>query len=74
MLLGKEHVVVSYLLGVKPNKPFADGSDVILVGCKLGQDNRWSADRIIMRSFAVIQLDHERSIYGDPNATWQCSK
>lgn len=74
MLLGKEHLFVNYLLGVRPEKPFADGSDVILVGCKIGQDSLWNANRIIMRSFAVIQLDHEKSVYVDPDSNWKCTK
>ncbi len=74
MLLGKDHVFVNYLLEVQPDKPFADGSDVILAGCKIGQDNLWAADRIIMNSFAVIQLEHEKSIYVDPHATWKCTE
>jgi hypothetical protein len=74
MLLGKNHVFVNYLLQIQPDKPFADGSDAILVGCKIGQDNLWSANRIIMRSFAVIQLDHEKSIYVDPGSNWNCTK
>ena len=74
MLLGKDHVFVNYLLQIQPDKPFADGSDVILVGCKIGQDRLWNANRIIMRSFAVIQLDHEKSIYVDPGSNWKCTK
>jgi hypothetical protein len=74
MLLGKDHVFVNYLLQLQPDKPFADGSDAILVGCKIGQDNLWNANRIIMRSFAVIQLDHEKSIYVDPESNWKCTQ
>lgn len=72
MVLGKEHVFVNYLVHVIPDQTFADGSNVILVGCKIGQDNLWAADRIIIHSFAVIQLDHEEAVLVDPEATWSC--
>jgi hypothetical protein len=72
MLLGKKFVYVNYLLGVVPDETFADGSDAILVGCQIKQDDKYGAERIIMRSYAVIQLDHEKSMYIDPGATWKC--
>jgi len=72
MVLGKEHVFVNYLVRVIPDQSFSDGSNVILVGCKIGKDNLWAADRVIIHSFAVIQLDHEEAVLVDPEATWSC--
>ncbi|NMC29334.1 MAG: hypothetical protein GYA45_04615 [Pelolinea sp.] len=73
MMLGKKHVYISYLLNTySPNQPFTDGSKVIIFGCKIGQDNLWGANRIIVRSFAVIQLDKEKIIYVDSRADWIC--
>jgi hypothetical protein len=72
MVLGDKHVFISYALDVEPDRIFSDGSDVILVGCQIGKDSLWGADRIIMRSLVIIQLDHERSFYLDPNAAWIC--
>jgi len=72
MLLGDDHVFVSYLFNDSPKKTFTDGSDVILVGCRLREDDLWAADRIIMRSFAIIQLDHEQSFIVDPLTNWRC--
>jgi len=74
MVLGKEHVFVNYLVDVAPDQSFSDDSNVILVGCKIGQDNLWAANRIIIHSFAVIQLDHEKTVLVDPEATWSCQK
>jgi len=73
MVLGKDHVLVSYLFDVFPENYFSDGSDVILVGCKLGSDTIWASDRLILRSFAIIQTDHERTTLVDPNTKWSCN-
>jgi hypothetical protein len=72
MLLGDDHVFVSYLFNDSPKKSFADGSNVILIGCRLKEDDLWAADRIIMRSFAIVQLDHEQSLIFDPLTNWKC--
>lgn len=72
MMLGRDHVFASYMYKVEPDKTFSDESSVILVGCKIGQDTRWSSDRIIMQSYAVIQLDHEESTYFDKTTSWAC--
>lgn len=72
MLLGGDHVFVSYLFNDSPKTTFTDESDVILIGCRLREDDLWAADRIIMRSFAIIQLDHEQSFMVDPLTNWRC--
>jgi hypothetical protein len=74
MVLGKSHVFASYLFNVEPKGKFSDGSNVILVGCQMGQDDLWGAKRIIMESYAVIQIDHEKQVYVDPDAKWKCPK
>jgi len=74
MVLGKEHVFVNYLVNVVPDQSFSDGSDVILVGCKIGQDTLWGANRVIIHSFAIIQLDQEKAVLIDPKATWSCQQ
>jgi len=74
MVLGKEHIFVNYLVNVVPDQSFSDGSNVILVGCKIGQDTLWAANRVIIHSFAVIQLDQEKAVLIDPKATWSCQK
>ncbi len=72
MTLGKDHVIVSYLLNGSPQGHFTDGSDVILVGCKLGTDRLWEANRIIMQSYFVFQLDGEKATYLDADAALRC--
>lgn len=67
MVLGKEHVFVNYLVNVVPDQSFSDGSDVILVG-KIGQDTLWGANRVIIHSFAIIQLDQEKAVLIDPKS------
>ena len=74
LVLGKEHVFVNFLVHVIPDQGFSDDSNVILVGCKIGQDSLWAANRIIIHSFAVIQLDHEKTVLVDPEANWSCQK
>ena len=71
LVLSRQHVYVNYLGNVIPNY-FSDGSSVLLVGCKMGSDYRWGADRIIMESYAVIQRDHEQAVYINPSADWVC--
>jgi hypothetical protein len=73
MVLAKDHVFVSYLLNVEPTEPLTDGSDVILVGCKIGEDTLWGANRIIVRSLGIIQTDSEGNIYVDAQSEWNCS-
>lgn len=72
MVLGKDHVLVSYLFHLYPSTPLSDGSDVVLVGCKIGSDSLWGANRLILKSFVMIQTDHEKSIMIDKNANWNC--
>jgi hypothetical protein len=74
MALAKDHVFVSYLLNVEPGEPLTDGSDVILVGCKIGEDALWGANRIIVRSLGIIQTDSEGNIYVDAQSEWNCSQ
>jgi hypothetical protein len=63
MVLGKQNVIVNNMIGVTPVDYFSDGSEVILVGCKIADDNLWGAKRTIMRTYALFQLDHEKNSY-----------
>lgn len=72
MVLGQKHVLVSYLFMKFPQEKLSDGSNVILVGCKIGQDSLWGANRIILRSYALIQTDNEASLLLDSKANWTC--
>lgn len=72
MVLGRDHVLVSHMSGVQPG-PLSDGSRVILVGCQTSTDILWGDDRILMNTFAIIQLDHEHSTYIVPDAPWICT-
>ena len=72
MALGKDHVLVSYLLNGTAQGRFTDGSDVIMVGCKIGTDSLWGANRIIMQSYFVFQMDGEQGIYRDSEADLRC--
>ena len=55
MALGKDYVYVSHVVSSEAKYYFSDGSDVILVGCKTGQDEIWNSKRILMKTKAVIQ-------------------
>ncbi len=74
MVLAKEHVVVGYSPGIIPVDPFSDGSDVILVGCGIANDTLWGANRVIVESIAVIQLDNEQAVLFDDEMGWGCSR
>lgn len=73
MLLAKDHVFVGYSPRMIPGEEFSDGSEVILVGCRLRRDSLWAAERVITESIAVIQLDHEGSLLFDEETSWDCS-
>ncbi len=72
LILARDHVYNSYLINVEPEEYFSDGSRVILVGCKVRADNNWAAERIVLRTLALIQLDYEEMVYIDPQAEWSC--
>ncbi|MFC2064826.1 ArnT family glycosyltransferase [Chloroflexota bacterium] len=72
MVLAQDHVYVSYAKGVLPRQYFSDGSQVILVGCKLGDDSLWVANRIIMNTKMIIQLDHEGQFLYQDRLNWIC--
>lgn len=66
-VLAKEHVFIGYSTSIEPRERFSDGSKVILVGCRIGKDSLWAADRIIVDLITVIQLDKEGELLvGDP--------
>jgi hypothetical protein len=68
LVLSKEQVYEGYLRNNQPKKYFSDGSEVLLIGCKIGQDSLWAADRVIVKLELLIQLDHEKKILIDPSA------
>ena len=74
MLLAKDHVLVGYSTGIIPREAFADGSDVIFVGCLIQRDTLWAAQREIVESIAIIQLDHEASLLFDEKTGWRCNR
>jgi hypothetical protein len=72
MVLAKNEVVVSYLRNVEPKEYFTDGSQVIIIGCKIGEDSLWAAVRIIVNSIGVIQLNNEENIFLSSSGPWSC--
>ena len=74
MMLARDHVYIGYSPRIEPREPFSDGSAVILVGCRLGRDALWSAQRVITETIAVIQLDHEGNVLVDPQSDWTCNR
>jgi 4-amino-4-deoxy-L-arabinose transferase-like glycosyltransferase len=74
MVLGKQTVIVSYMVDVIPTTYFSDGSDVILVGCLIANDTMWYAKRTIMQTYAVFQVDHEKNSYIYGSSLPECSK
>ena len=73
MVLGKQNVIVSYVVDFLPPNYLSDGSDVILVGCKIADDALWGAKRMIMRTYALFQIDKERSGYVLDGSLPSCS-
>jgi len=73
MALEKDFVYVSHMVGQEAKYPLGDGSDVILVGCKVGTDVKWNAQRILMKTNLVIQLNNEKNIIIDPDGNWNCA-
>ena len=74
MILAKDHVYVSYMSGVEPQNELSDGSSVLLIGCKIGEDSLWGADRKILESFSIIQMDHENQFLNNSSFSWICDK
>jgi hypothetical protein len=74
LVLGQDHIVTSYLLNGVAGNPILDGSDVILVGCFQSEDDLWYAQRLIIRSLAVIQLDNEENLIVDFQTDWTCDR
>jgi len=74
MLLAKDHVFVGYSPRIEPRETFSDGSRVILVGCRIGEDTLWAAERVILESIAVIQLDYEEQLLLDGQPDWTCGQ
>lgn len=72
LVFGKDHLFVSHSLHIIPKGTFGDGSSVILIGCQTGKDHMWAADRILMKTYIILQLDHEGSMYIDPDFQWSC--
>ncbi len=73
MALEKDFVYVSHMVRHEAKYPFTDGSDVILVGCKVGTDVKWNANRVLMRTNVILQLSHEKNNIIDPDANWTCA-
>ena len=71
LVLGKDHVYISYIWHQKPEY-FTNGSRVLIAGCNLLDEEIWNMDRKVIQSYAIIQLDNERSIYIDPEVSWTC--
>ena len=72
MVLGKQNVIISYMGNVIPTTYFSDGSEVILVGCRLADDSEWYADLTIMETYALFQVDHEMTNYIDGDSLPTC--
>jgi len=72
LVFGKDHLFVSHSQNIIPTDTFGDGSSVILIGCQTGKDHMWAADRILMKTYIILQLDHEGSQYIDPDFQWSC--
>jgi 4-amino-4-deoxy-L-arabinose transferase-like glycosyltransferase len=72
MLLTERQVIISYTLDVTPMNYFSDGSKTILLGCRIGSDSMWAAERTFMRTYVIIQQDHEGSTYFSPDFQWTC--
>jgi len=72
MALGKDYVYVSHVVSSEAKYYFSDGSNVILVGCKTGQDEIWNSKRILMKTKAVIQTNAEMNMVLSPEIAWSC--
>jgi hypothetical protein len=62
-VLSKDNVFISYFIDERAINYFSDGSDVILVGCQIDNKDEWYANLVIMKTYAIIQLDHEKDVY-----------
>jgi 4-amino-4-deoxy-L-arabinose transferase-like glycosyltransferase len=72
MVLAKDHIYISYSEGITPQEYFSDGSQVILVGCILAEDNYWYMNRVIIYSSLIIQTDYEGQILHPKNFDLIC--
>ena len=72
MALGKDYVYVSHVVSSEAKYYFSDGSDVLLVGCKTGQDEIWNSKRVLMKTKAVIQTNAEMNMISSPDIVWSC--
>lgn len=72
MALGRDYVYVSQMLTVNPQSTFEAGSDVILVGCTMKQDEIWNSKRVIMRTNVLFQLNFESATYISGSPDWEC--
>ena len=73
LVFGEDNLYISHMLYTKPDQYFSDKSDVIIVGCKVGEDTLWAAHRKFINTFAIIQLDHEGALYLGQQTKWSCS-
>ena len=71
LVLSRDHVYMSYMWNRIPSY-ISDGSRVILVGCVLNEGQLWGMERRITQTYVLIQLDNEKQIYIDPQASWTC--
>lgn len=72
MMLARDFVYIGYSSTIEPAARFSDGSEVIMIGCRLKQDSLWAAKRKIVRMFAILQLDNEGQILLDDEFDWSC--
>lgn len=70
--LSKKNVIVSYIKAF-PNQYFSEESETLIIGCLTKEEIRWGADFIIVDAFAIIQVDHENSIFITNDKKWECN-
>jgi len=71
-VLGEKKVYISNFVMQEPTKSLKDGSHVILVGCKIREKGYAGSESVLMNTFAIIQLDNEKSIYIFKNRKFNC--
>ncbi len=72
LMLNKDHVLLSYMQWKAYPSAFQDGSQVIVVGCKLRQYSYWSAPAMDVQAYAILQLDHEKNLLLEDGQDWVC--
>ncbi len=72
MGLGRDYVYVSEMKAFSQTRYFSSGSDVTLVGCKIGQEAVWNSEHVFMKTNVVIQNDHERQVIISQLPDWSC--